>query len=289
MIATAAARDSTFSGIIRMVEAAQQARSPTARLADRYAIFFVPLTIVVAGACWILTGDVIHALAVLVVATPCPLLLAVPIAIVSGMSACARRGVLVKSGDAIERLARAQILFFDKTGTLTSGRARIVSIESSPGIGPELVLQLAASLAQASAHVVAEALTVAARERGLSLVGPSQVTECPGAGVIGTVDGKVVVIGSFAHAVARAQAAPWSAAVLRHLGHEGGSAVFVDVDGVMVGALRLADPIRLDTPRALRLTFGSSHCTSSPIEDGTASWSPWAPHILEAWLDKTGF
>jgi hypothetical protein len=98
-----------------------------------------------------------------------------------------------------------------------------------------------------------------------------------------------VVIGSFAHAVARAQAAPWSAAVLRHLGHEGGSAVFVDVDGVMVGALRLADPIRLDTPRALRLTFGSSHCTSSPIEDGTASWSPWAPHILEAWLDKTGF
>jgi heavy metal translocating P-type ATPase len=253
MIATAAARDSTFSGIIRMVEAAQQARSPTARLADRYAIFFVPLTIVVAGACWILTGDLIRALAVLVVATPCPLLLAVPIAIVSGMSACARRGVLVKSGDAIERLARAQILFFDKTGTLTSGRARLVSIESSPGIEPELVLQLAASLAQASAHVVAEALTVAARERGLSLVAPSQVTECPGAGVIGTVDGKVVVIGSFAHAVARARAAPWSAAVLRHLGHEGGSAVFVDVDGVMVGALRLADPIRLDTPRALRL------------------------------------
>ncbi|WP_213234017.1 heavy metal translocating P-type ATPase [Caballeronia sp. NK8] len=253
MIATAAARDSTFSGVIRMVEAAQQARSPTARLADRYAIFFVPLTLLVAGACWIFTGDMIRALAVLVVATPCPLILAVPVAIVSGMSACARRGMLVKSGGAIERLARAQILFFDKTGTLTSGRARLVAIESSPGIEPERVLQQAASLAQASSHVVAEALTVAARERGFSLCAPSQVTECPGAGLTGTVEGKAVAIGSFSHAVARAHAAPWSAAFLRHLNHEDGSAVFVDVDGVMIGALRLADPIRLDTPRALRL------------------------------------
>jgi heavy metal translocating P-type ATPase len=253
MIAAATVRDSTFAGIIRMVEAAQKTRSPTARLADRYAIFFVPVALLIAGACWIATGDVIRALAVLVVATPCPLLLAVPVAIVSGMSACAKHGVLIKSGDAIERLAQAQILFFDKTGTLTSGRARLVAIESSPGIKPERALQLAASLAQASCHVVAHALTLAARERGLALSAPSQVTECPGAGLIGTVDGSLVAIGSFTHAAAQAQAAPWSAAFLRRLGHEDGSAVFVDVDGVMVGAFRLADPIRLDTPRALRL------------------------------------
>ncbi|WP_250441750.1 heavy metal translocating P-type ATPase [Caballeronia sp. AZ1_KS37] len=253
MIAAATVRDSTFAGIIRMVEAAQKTRGPTARLADRYAIFFVPVTLLIAGICWIVTGDVIRALAVLVVATPCPLLLAVPVAIVSGMSTCAKHGVLVKSGEAIERLASAQILFFDKTGTLTSGRARLVAIESSPGIKPERVLQLAASLAQASSHVVAEALTLAARERALALSVPSQVTECPGAGLIGTVEGNVVAIGSFTHAAAQAQAAPWSAAFLRRLGHEDGSAVFVDVDGVMVGAFRLADPIRLDTPRAVRL------------------------------------
>ncbi len=253
MIAAATVRDSTFAGIIRMVEAAQKTRGPTARLADRYAIIFVPVTLLIAGICWIVTGDVIRALAVLVVATPCPLLLAVPVAIVSGMSTCAKHGVLVKSGEAIERLASAQILFFDKTGTLTSGRARLVAIESSPGIKPERVLQLAASLAQASSHVVAEALTLAARERALALNVLSQVTECPGAGLIGTVEGNVVAIGSFTHAAAQAQAAPWSAAFLRRLGPEDGSAVFVDVDGVMVGAFRLADLIRLDTPRAVRL------------------------------------
>ncbi|WP_443798179.1 P-type ATPase, partial [Burkholderia vietnamiensis] len=113
------AGDSTFAGIVRMVERAQRERSPSVRVADRYAAGFVVIALLVAGGAWLATGDVGRALAVLVVASPCPLILAVPVAIVSGMSRCSKRGVLVKGGGALERLAQATILFFDKTGTLT--------------------------------------------------------------------------------------------------------------------------------------------------------------------------
>jgi cation transport ATPase len=124
MIATIAAADSTFAGIVRLVEAAQRAKAPSARLADRYALLFVSLSLTVAGVAWMATGDPVRALAVLVVATPCPLILAVPVAIVAGMSRCAKRGVLIKGGGMLEKLAQAKTLFFDKTGTLTGGRAR---------------------------------------------------------------------------------------------------------------------------------------------------------------------
>ncbi|WP_248323791.1 MULTISPECIES: heavy metal translocating P-type ATPase [unclassified Caballeronia] len=253
MIATATARDSTFAGIVRMVETAQRSRSRAVRLADRYALLFVPLTMILAGGVWIVTRDVVRALAVLVVATPCPLILAVPVAIVSGISACAKRGVLIKDGGALERLASTQALFFDKTGTLTSGQAKLVRVECSEGFASDFVLHMAASLAQASPHVVAESVTLAARKRGMRLTAPTEVVESAGAGVSGNVDGKRVVIGSFGHAAAGAPAASWSAVFLRRLGREGGSSLFVDIDGVMAGALWLADDVRLDTPRALRL------------------------------------
>ena len=116
MIATMPAADSTFAGIVRLVEAAQRAKAPAARLADQYALLFVPLSLAVAGAAWIATADPVRALAVLVVATPCPLILAVPVAIVAGMSRCAKRGVLIKGGGMLEKLAQAKTLFFDKTG-----------------------------------------------------------------------------------------------------------------------------------------------------------------------------
>lgn len=253
VVAAATARDSTFAGIVRMVQSAQQERSPAARLADRYALLFIPAALLVAGGSWLLTGNAMRALAVLVVATPCPLILAVPVAIVSGMSRCAKRGVLVKGGGALERLAQANILFFDKTGTLTGGHARLVSVESGPGTTPEKVLRFAASLAQASAHVISEAVTTAARERNLSLSVPTRVVEQPGAGLTGEVEGRVVAIGSFAYVSAVAVPAPWSAAFLQRVAHEGASAVFVGVDGAMVGAIQMADQIRLETPRALRL------------------------------------
>ncbi|CAN0628168.1 Heavy metal translocating P-type ATPase [Burkholderia multivorans] len=253
MVASAGARDSTFAGIVRMVQAAQAERSPAVRLADRYAFGFVLAALLVAGASWLVTGDVGRALAVLVVATPCPLILAVPVAIVSGMSRCAKRGILVKGGGALERMAGASILFFDKTGTLTGGRARLVAIESGADSSPDTVLRFAASLAQASGHVMSEAVTTAARERHLALSVPSGTVEMPGAGLSGQVDGRAVDIGSFAYVASRTAAAPWSAAFLRRVGYEGASAVFVGIDGVMAGAIQLADQVRLETPRALRL------------------------------------
>ncbi|APR34795.1 heavy metal translocating P-type ATPase [Paraburkholderia sp. SOS3] len=253
MIAAARAADSTFAAIVRMVRSAQQERSPAVRLADRYALFFVLAALVLAAGSWLVTGDVNRALAVLVVATPCPLILAVPVAVVSGMSRCARRGVLIKGGGALERLARAEVLFFDKTGTLTSGRARLVSIETGPDVSQSTVLRYAASLGQASAHAISEAVVTAARERNLALSAPAHVDEQPGAGVRGEVEGHAVAMGSFAYVSAHASPASWSAAFLQRVAYEGASAVFVGVDGAIAGALQMADQIRLETPRALRL------------------------------------
>ncbi|MGO4813433.1 heavy metal translocating P-type ATPase [Cupriavidus sp. 2MCAB6] len=253
MLAGATAAQSTYSGIVRLVMEARQSRSPSTRMADRYALLLVPLALAVAGAAWFLTGDARRALAVLVVATPCPLILAVPVAIVCGMSRSASRGILVKSGAALERLAQGRVLFFDKTGTLTAGQARVSAIEAAPGDAPDEVLRLAASLAQASVHVSSRALVAAARERGLALALPAKVGEEPGAGLSGIVDGHAVTLGSLAHVARATVPKPWSTALLRRLSHEGASAVFLGVDGAMRGALQLADQIRLDTPRALRL------------------------------------
>ncbi|MGP8473279.1 heavy metal translocating P-type ATPase [Burkholderia sp. PR2] len=253
MVARTTAGDSTFAGIVRMVERAQHERGPAVRLADRYAAFFVLASLLVAGIAWLLTGDVTRALAVLVVATPCPLILAVPVAIVSGMSRCSKRGILVKGGGALERLAQATILFFDKTGTLTGGRARIVAIECGTNVGAGDVLRFAASLAQASGHVISDALTVAARERRINLSPPSVVIETAGEGVTGQVDNRTVAIGKFGYVAASSTVAPWSDAFLKRVGIEGGAAVFVGVDGVMIGAIQMADQVRLETPRALRL------------------------------------
>ncbi len=125
--ATRLAAESTYAGVIRLVEAAQRSRAPMSRLADRYAIIFLAVTAALAGAAWLLTGDPIRAVAVLVVATPCPLILAVPVAIVAGLSRAAKLGILIKGGKAIEMLAQVRALVIDKTGTLTHGQAKIVS------------------------------------------------------------------------------------------------------------------------------------------------------------------
>jgi len=253
MVAAATASDSTFAGIVRMVQSARKERSPGMRLADRYALYFVAAALCFAGVSWLVTGEVERALAVLVVATPCPMILAVPVAIVSGMSRCAKRGVLIKGGGALEKLAQASALYFDKTGTLTGGHARLVTIESTPGTEPQTVLRYAASLGQASAHVMSEAVTTAARERGLVLAVPSRVVEAPGAGVRGELDGHEVEMGAFAYVSANSAPAPWSRAFLQRVAYEGASAIFVSVDGAMIGAIQMADQIRLETPRALRL------------------------------------
>jgi heavy metal translocating P-type ATPase len=253
MAATAAAADSTFAGIVRLVKAAQEAKAPAARLADQAALVFTPFALVLAGAAWALSHDPVRGLAVLVVATPCPLILGVPVAIVSGLSRCAGRGVLVKGGGALERLARVRTLFLDKTGTLTAGRARVAAVEPAPGVASEEVLRLAASLDQLSQHAIAQTVVAAARAQGVALAMPTAVEEEPGSGVTGLVQGRRVSVGSHAYVAARAAPAEWNERFLRRMGYEGATGAFVAVDGRMLGAILLADEVRPDSPRALRL------------------------------------
>ncbi|HEX7750564.1 MAG TPA: heavy metal translocating P-type ATPase [Bordetella sp.] len=253
MLATETAQRSTFAGIARLVESARTSRAPATRLADRYALWFVPISLGLAGIAWLVSDSPVRALAVLVVATPCPLILAVPVALVSGMSNCARRGILIKGGAALEGLARAKALFFDKTGTLTGGQARLVQIQADAQVDKAQVLRTAASLDQVSAHITASAIVSAARERGLQLSLPIEVNEEPGAGLAGMVEGASVRVGT-PDFVCRSLPTPgWSAAFLATVGSEGGSAVFVARDGKVIGALHLADQIRVETSRALRM------------------------------------
>ncbi|HTI02966.1 MAG TPA: heavy metal translocating P-type ATPase [Acidisoma sp.] len=253
MIASATAARSSLAGIVRLVEAARSTKAPSARLADRYALLFTSLSLGMAGLAWLVTADPVRALAVLVVATPCPLILGVPVAIVSGMSRCARRGILVKGGGVLETLARARTLFFDKTGTLTGGQPRLVGVEMAPDSGDQDLLWLAASLDQFSPHVIAEAVVTAARRRGLSLAVPEAVEETPGAGIKGQVDGRFAALGSPGFIADFAPPTVWSRQLLARVGQDGVTAVLVAVEGQIAGALLLADEIRPETPRALRL------------------------------------
>ncbi len=253
LVATAAAADSTYAGIVRLVEQARSSRAPAMRLADRYAGWFVPLALALAGGAWLATGDPLRALAVIVVATPCPLLLAVPVAVVSGISRCASRGVLVKGGGALESLAAARALFFDKTGTLTAGHARLVSVETFGTHDADRVLALAASLEQASAHVLAAAVIAAARERGLALAGAEDTRETAGSGLVGTVGGIRVAVGSPSFVGGHATIPDALATRVSRAAGEGASVVLVALDGQVAGTLLLADQVRPETPRALRL------------------------------------
>ncbi len=203
--ALAGAEQSTFAGIVRLVKAAQESKAPFVRLADRYAAWFVPAALLVAAAAWLVSGDPVRALAVLVVATPCPLILAAPVAIVSGISRAAKRGILIKNGGTLEALARAQVVMFDKTGTLTTGMARLLAIECREGMAPDEILRLAASLDQVSQHVTAVAILREARRRGMELSLPERVAETAGQGLTGYVDGKQVGLGTPAFVIGEAR------------------------------------------------------------------------------------
>ena len=255
LLATTTAEGSTYAGIVRLVQGAERQKAPFVRLADRYAAVFVPITLAVAGVAWA-AGDATRALSVLVVATPCPLLLAVPIAIVSGISRAAHRGIIVKGGGVLETLARAKVLVLDKTGTLTSGVPEVSDIETFPvgndGFDLDGVLRLAASLDQVSPHVLAAALVRAARGRGLELSFPTDVRERHGSGIEGTVDGYRVAIGKASYVSEGAPMPPRAREVRRRSMLDGSSCVFVAIDGTVAGALIIDDPIRPDAPRVIR-------------------------------------
>lgn len=250
--ATAPAEQSTYAGIIRLVRQAQESKAPLVRLADRYAVLFFPLTLTVAGAAWLISGDPVRALAVLVVATPCPLILAAPVAIVAGISRAARRGIIVKGGGALETIARGQTLVLDKTGTVTAGSPALTSVESFGGYEPDELLRLAASLDQISPHVLAGPILRAASERQLTLSFPTDVNEEFGSGVRGKVEGTPVSIGKSSWILQGQPAPPELRRVQRRLMLEGTSGVFIEVNGELAGVLILEDPVRRDAPLTLR-------------------------------------
>ena len=250
MLVTQAPAQSTYAGIIRLVDEAQNSKAPAQRLADRYALYFLALTAIMAALAGLLSDDPRRILAVLVIATPCPLILGVPVAIVSGLSAAARHGVLIKSGGALERLGRVRVLLFDKTGTLTQGRPEIISINAAKSFTPDEVLTFAASLEQVSHHGVAETITAAAIAKGLQLQRPTRVKEAPGAGLSGTVAAKQVACGSAEFVFATLKAKPRNG---HALGEGDGVAltVFVSIAGKLAGAIRLADRIRPESENAI--------------------------------------
>ena len=248
--ATSTAADSAYAGIVRLVREAQASSAPFVRLANRYAAIFLPVSLLLAAVAWAVSGEAVRAVAVLVVATPCPLLLAAPVAIVSGLSRAARRGVVVKGGGALERLARGRTLLLDKTGTVTAGRPTLARIVAPAGLPEPEVLRLAASLDQVSPHVVASAVVRAARARDMTLTLPSDVVEEHGSGVRGRVDGVDVAVGRaewVTPAIPR-----WVRRVRRQAALDEALTVFVAVRGALVGALLFDDPVRPDAARTIR-------------------------------------
>ncbi|MGZ6640952.1 MAG: heavy metal translocating P-type ATPase [Solirubrobacteraceae bacterium] len=247
--ATRPASQSAYAAIVRLVEDAQAQRAPFTRMADRYAAFLLPVTVALASVAWAASGDAVRALAVLVVATPCPLILAAPVALVSGISRAAREGVVVKGAAAIEGLGRARTVLLDKTGTLTLGAPAVEHIVALNGVAGDELLRLAASVDELSPHIVAEALVHDAEARGLRLAEATDVRERPGDGIEGVVEGRRVTVGSTAWL--RDCGVPTDGRAATD-GGPGRSAVRVGIDGAFAGTIVMADHPRPDAAGAVQ-------------------------------------
>jgi len=213
----------------------------------------VPLALLTSGIAWLISGDPVRALAVLVVATPCPLLLAVPIAIVSGISRAARRGVVFRGGGALEMLGQTRNIVIDKTGTVTVGRPTLRTVESfDPSWDEARVLAVAASVDQVSTHILARAIVEAAHKRGLELELPADVSEVAGSGVTAKLAGQTVAVGKLAWMLEDAEPPEAVAVFRRRMARVSPSVVYMDVDGQVVAALVFDDEIRPDAARTIR-------------------------------------
>ncbi len=238
------AERSQYQQIVRLVERARRERPPIQRLADRFAVWFTPATLVMCGVAWLLTGSSTSVLAVLVVATPCPLILATPIAVIAGISRAADLGVIVKTGAAIEQLGRARAVVFDKTGTLTLGHPTVQRIEATNGIAPDDVLRLAAAVEQLSSHHLGTAVADAGRQRLGRLPPATDFHEMPGAGVAARVEGHGVTVGSARFQSGRGVPVPD--------GPDDRTTAYVSVDGRLVGRIEFADRLRHQVPSLMQ-------------------------------------
>lgn len=240
--ATAVARESQYARIVELVRSAEATKAPLQRLADRYAVWFTPATLVVCAASWLASGDPTRALAVLVVATPCPLILATPVAIIGGINRAARRQIIMRSGVALERLDKIDIAVFDKTGTLTLGQPSVARVVARVPWSEREVLRFAAAVEQHSGHLLARPVVEAALALGAPLPTPLRVQEAPGQGVIGVVDGRQVAVGGRAYVLASLRAENRSQP--RSDGDLPGLRAYVAIDGALAGIIEYADHIR---------------------------------------------
>ncbi len=244
--AVSTAADSQYARIIAMVRTAAESRAPVVRLADRYAVPFTVLSLTIAGLAWWYWSDPVVFAEVLVVATPCPLLIAAPVAFLGGMGRAARAGVIVKDAAALERLSGVRTVAYDKTGTLTYGHPELVSVEPVPGsvwagsAGMQELLRLTASAEQYSSHVVAASVQDAACAQGLDLLPAEDAREEATNGVAATVAGRAVVVGK------RRFVAEHAGEVAEATLEPGQLAVYVAVDGEFAGTVLMADQLRAD-------------------------------------------
>lgn len=241
------AAESQYQQIVRLVEAAAENPAPFVRLADRYSIPFTVVALTIAGAAWILTRQPIRFLEVIVVATPCPLILATPIALIAGMSRAARDGIIIKTGSALERLAQAKTFAFDKTGTLTHGAPEFDDVIAFAPYKKQDVIAYAAALEQHSNHVLAKAILTAAAAKQLKLPKTKHVREIAGRGLEAHIKGMDILVGRFSLLTERGVQAP------KDFSHKSvaQTATYVAIDNKLAGYITFVDKIRPETKSTL--------------------------------------
>ena len=238
-LATSSSEQSTYAAIIRLVKSAHEKNSPSIRIANKWAVRFVPLALIMAAVAWLISGEVDRAIAVLVTATPCPLILAVPIAVVSGLSRTAKNGVIIKGGAILELLGRTEVVLLDKTGTLTHGGPAVDEIQCADGYTQSEILSLAASVDQYSTHVVAKALVAAAHTKGANIYKVDEVNEIAGHNIQGKYKQDVITVGQLI------QPAPnW-------LTMDHPLIVAVTKGDLLIGAIGLQDPLRPESKQLI--------------------------------------
>lgn len=250
MRVTAPAERSQYARIVELVRTAQVSKAPIQRLADRYAVWFTPITLVVCAITVALTHDWMRVLAILVVATPCPLILATPVAIIGGINRAAKRFVIIRHGGALERLSEVNAAVFDKTGTITVGKPRLHGVAIAPSFERDTVLRYAAAIEEHSSHLLARVLVDSVRQKGVSLPSSEGHIETPGQGVAGVVDGHNVRVGARAFVVPECEDGVLMAAALEQPGAT--LRAYVAIDHRMAAVLEYADEIRPELPQVLR-------------------------------------
>ncbi|WP_348789124.1 heavy metal translocating P-type ATPase [Leifsonia sp. NPDC080035] len=238
--ATQTAQASQYQQIVALVAEAAESKAPVVRLADRYAVPFTVFSLALAAVAWWASGEAVRFAEVLVLATPCPLLIAAPVAFIGGMSRAARNGIIVKSGGVLEQLARARTVVFDKTGTLTRGTPTLTGIRPEAPFDADELLTLVASAEQYSSHVLAASFIHAAQERGLALREADTAQEAATNGVVARIGGREVAVGKFRFVADHAPAAQRTEIAPGEL------AVYVAVDGAFAGVLLASDRLRPD-------------------------------------------